>query len=97
MKEPNRTAVTRTILPTLATFQEIVGGYIEGLRFASSLTMYVDEEGLLKGLPENIIPASGPPLVGTLVITKCRRNGEPLTLSEAEAARAIAALTTLAL
>jgi hypothetical protein len=95
VKEPNRPAETRTIPQTLEVFQEIVGGYVQAIPFAD-LTMLVNEDGLSLGLPENIMHASGPPLVGTVVVMRTRR-GKAVTLSDAEAARAIAALTTLAL
>jgi len=37
----------------LKPMQELVGGYIEAVRLPD-IEMYVDEEGLLKGLPLNI-------------------------------------------
>lgn len=39
--------------PTLASFQEAVGGYIEHVTLAASFGMYVNEEGKLEGLPHN--------------------------------------------
>lgn len=48
------TAEVKPIEPELETLQGIVGGYIEAVGPADGRwTAYVDEEGLLKGLPLN--------------------------------------------
>ena len=39
----------------LETLQEAVGGYIERLVASPSMDMYVNEEGLLHGLPINVM------------------------------------------
>lgn len=44
---------TVTELPPLEDMQEFVGGYVEGLRLKNGHTLYVNEEGRLKGLPVN--------------------------------------------
>ena len=38
----------------LSAFQAVVGGYIEGV-FGSEATIYVDEDGLMRRLPFNLI------------------------------------------
>jgi hypothetical protein len=37
----------------LASLQEAVGGYIEAVRLGNDAIMYINEEGLLQGLPRN--------------------------------------------
>lgn len=39
----------------METLQEAVGGYIERLVAMPSMDMYVNEEGLLHGLPVNVM------------------------------------------
>ncbi len=43
----------REVDGSLAPFQSIVGGYIEGVQLPEGAMGYVNEEGLLKGLPFN--------------------------------------------
>lgn len=50
--EPDGTVRATEIENSLAAFQAVVGGYIEGV-FGNVATIYVDEEGLLRSLPFN--------------------------------------------
>jgi len=50
--DPDGTVQATQIENNLKSFQDIVGGYIEGV-LGSEATMYVNEEGLLRGLPPN--------------------------------------------
>ena len=54
VKEPGKAAEIRTIPNTLEDLQEIVGGYIEVVRFAEDCAVIVNEEGKLQGLPANM-------------------------------------------
>lgn len=44
--------VSKALVNGLQSYQQVVGGYIEGV-FGPDFVMYVNEEGLLKGLPYN--------------------------------------------
>jgi hypothetical protein len=39
---------------SLAAFQGAVGGYLEQIPLAHGAFLYCDEEGLMKGLPQNV-------------------------------------------
>lgn len=51
--DPDGTIRDTEIENSLASFQSIVGGYIEGV-FGDKATIYVNEEGLLEHLPPNL-------------------------------------------
>lgn len=71
VKEPHKEAELREVDNTLESFQEIVGGYIETITFASDAVAIVDEEGVLKGKEFNT-SFIGVPIVGTLVLAGVR-------------------------
>ena len=50
--QPNGDVSKVTLDGSLLSFQEIVGGYIEGV-FNPDYVAYVNEEGLIRGLPYN--------------------------------------------
>lgn len=50
--DPDGTYRSTEIEYDFRSFQAVVGGYIEGV-FGSEATIYVNEEGLLTGLPPN--------------------------------------------
>ena len=52
--DPDGTFRDTEIGSDLASFQAVVGGYIEGV-LGNVATMYVNEEGLLRALPANPI------------------------------------------
>lgn len=62
----------------LAAMQEVVGGYIELVVPQDGVDVYVNEEGLLKSLPYNLLVSklSGRVLVGDAVV--CVREGTHL-------------------
>lgn len=56
----------REVENTLEVFQQLVGGWIETITVCRGLVLIVNEEGVLKNLPENIY-ACGHWLRGTVV------------------------------
>lgn len=73
--------------PLHKTLREVIGGYIEVVRpkgLKPPLCMIVDEEGILKGLPVNVLGSAlygtlehGHPIVGDIVIMQeVTLNGE---------------------
>lgn len=55
IKEPGKAPEERQIENTLAAFQTIVGGYIEGVRIYDDLCCYINDEGKLKNLEPNFV------------------------------------------
>lgn len=53
VKKPGCAPVIDVIPNTLESLQELVGGYIESVTFASDAAVICNEEGLLMGLPFN--------------------------------------------
>ncbi len=51
--EPGKVGEVRWVENTLESFQNIVGGHIEGVGVFKDVMIYVNEEGRLIGLPEN--------------------------------------------
>ena len=65
---------------SLKELQRIVGGYIEAVRVAEDIVAIVNEEGILKGLPENrSVLISG--LVGDLILCSFDYKGAMRSLS----------------
>lgn len=64
---------------TLEALQKAVGGYIETITLSPECVMIVDEEGRLKGKPENIkaTQASSMNIVGDALV--CGIDGEEFT------------------
>lgn len=57
--------ITPTQLPkvveidgTYESLRDLIGGYLEALPFTDGTSVYIDEEGKLKGLPPNLIATS---------------------------------------
>lgn len=46
---------TVTKLPSLEEMQKFVGGNVEALQLKNGHTMYVNEDGRMKDLPENLM------------------------------------------
>ena len=65
-KEPGKDAAVDYIENRLEVFQAAVGGYIETVTVAEDLTLVVNEEGRIRGLPFNTT-VLGMPLVGTVI------------------------------
>lgn len=55
------------IANTLEALQSLVGGYIETVTIATDLVLIANEEGFLRGLPDNC-QLLGMRLVGTIVL-----------------------------
>lgn len=59
VKEPGKRPTVKIIDNTLRELQRAVGGHIEVVAYRDDYIMLVDEEGLLKCLPENILGIHG--------------------------------------
>lgn len=71
VKEPGKSAVDELVPNTLEALQKLVGGYIETVTIASDAVVICNEEGRLRGLPENC-EVCGVPFCGTIVIAGIR-------------------------
>jgi len=74
---------------TLEALQEAVEGYIEAVTVSDNMTMWVNEEGLLKDLPYNftVIRQTYPTLsniVGNVVVTRVTDAGDNASLTESD-------------
>lgn len=67
VKEPGKDAEVRQVKNELKAFQELVGGFIEPLKFEHQSVLLCNEEGKLMGLPFNF-PLWNDIIVGTAVI-----------------------------
>lgn len=76
VKEPGKPAEVREIQNTLEKLQELVGGYIQVVRFDYESVLICDEEGKLKGYEMNF-PLWNDVIVGTAVIAGV--DGDDLT------------------
>lgn len=83
---PGDEPVVREIENTLEALQSAVGGYIEALSF-NELTVYVAEEGRMRGMPFNRFFA-GIPLVGPIVVCASDDEGETISLTSHQASHA---------
>ena len=78
-----------TIPNALEALQELVGGYIEPHHICGSLVLVMDEDGRLKGLPENVRCVQYGTIVGPVFITADQdEDFRSLTTEEIQAARA---------
>lgn len=78
-----------TIPNTEEAMQELVGGYIEVHHISGSLLLVMDEEGRLKGLPENVRCVQYGTIVGPVFITADKdEDFRSLTPEEIQTARA---------
>jgi hypothetical protein len=86
--------VTFTDVADFAEIRRLVGGYVTPLQLSDGSTMYVDEDGLPRQLPVNLIATTvcglgGRPeleshgIVGDVVIVGPTRKGEDTDLTEA--------------
>lgn len=58
-----------TIENDLKPMNELIGGYLETLTLSNGLVLIMDEEGRLKGLPDNIRCVQVGTIVGPVFIT----------------------------
>lgn len=70
-KEPGKAPEVVQIENTLEALQHEVGGYIETVTIAADLTIVVNEEGMLRGLPYNA-NICGRHLFGTILAVGVR-------------------------
>ena len=78
-REPGKSPEVREIENDLKVLQELVGGYIETIRF-NGITMIINEEGKLKGLPVNFLMVGNgyaQAIVGPVIF--CRSEGFDFT------------------
>jgi len=87
VKEPGKDAYERQITGTLASFQNVVGGYLEVVshNMGEGMTVYANEDGYSLGLAPNIGP-----YVGTLVVCGLSPEGEDISLTDEQARLALA-------
>lgn len=71
----------REIENTLEAFQDLVGGYIETFTFSSDVTLIINEDGRLLGLPVNR-DFCGHRFVGPMVFVGYDDEGEFVDLPE---------------
>lgn len=76
---PGSEPIVREIENSLEALQSLVGGYVEALNF-DTMTIYINEEGRMRGMPFNRFFA-GIPVVGPIVVTGCDEEGETISLS----------------
>jgi hypothetical protein len=67
----------------LESFQEIVGGYIQGIKLTDEFYLFCNEEGRLEGLPYCCYCQKGGRLVGTIFVTRTKGE-ESVSLQEGD-------------
>ena len=89
VQNPGEISRIVTIPNTEEAMQELVGGYIEVHHISGSLLLVMDEEGRLKGLPENVRCVQYGTIVGPVFITADKdEDFRSLTSEEIQTARA---------
>ena len=89
LQHPGEISRIVTIPNTLEALQELVGGYIEPHHICGSLVLVMDEDGRLKGLPENVRCVQYGTIVVPVFITADQdEDFRSLTTEEIQAARA---------
>jgi len=85
--EPGSSPAVTEIEPTLEAMQEVVGGYVELVR-VGDLDLWVNEEGILEGLPLNRVIV-GMPLVGPILVASSNEEGDTVGLTDTQVAQAL--------
>lgn len=89
VQNPGEISRIVTVPNTLEALQELVGGHIEVHHISGSLLLVMDEEGRLKGLPENVRCVQYGTIVGPVFITADQdEDFRSLTPEEIQTARA---------
>lgn len=89
VQNPGEISRIVTIPNTLYALQELVGGYIEVHHIGNGLLLVMDEDGRLKGLPENVRCVQYGTIVGPVFITADQdEDFRSLTTEEIQTARA---------
>lgn len=89
VQNPGEISTIAEVDNTLEAMHKLVGGYLETLTLNNGLVLVMDEEGRLKGLPENVRCVQAGTIVGRIFIT--RAEGESfvsLTPEQCQNARA---------
>jgi hypothetical protein len=75
---------------TLSSLQRYVGGYIELVRIAPGIDLYVNEEAILRRMPPNRIFSThwgqNVPILGDAVLVASNDEGETVGLTDEQAA-----------
>jgi hypothetical protein len=69
----------------LEMMQEIVGGYLEAVRLPNDIVLWCNEEGLIWGLPQNIVLMGGnkvTPIHGDVLFTSVDIKGKTIGLDD---------------
>ncbi len=66
--KPGQPVETAEIEPSLETFQTLVGGYIEALDLDDGVSLYMNDDGFGRLLPNRRIPDTGIVVVGPFVV-----------------------------
>lgn len=90
LQNPGEISRIVTVSNTLEALQDMIGGYIEMHSLSNGLVLVMDEEGRLKGLPENVRCVQYGTIVGTVFITAADDEGELISLTpeQCQSARA---------
>jgi len=83
VKEVGRLPRVTELINELKSFQAIVDGYIEMVRFKGEMCLICNEEGKIEGLPINFI-WRGDRIVGNVFFTADGKEGEFRSLTEDE-------------
>lgn len=103
VKHPGKPAEVAMVGKTLSDLHKLVDGYVDVAVKAPDyfgrgldLLVYVNDEGLLRQLPPNLFrPTDGCLLVGVIVAVKSKRaDGYPIDMTEDEAAKALALVSS---
>lgn len=70
VQNPGEISTIAEVNNTLEAMQKLVGGYLETLTLNNGLVLVMDEEGRLKGLPENVRCVQAGTIVGRIFITR---------------------------
>ena len=76
--------------PGLASMQALVGGYVQTVPLSPGVDLWINEEGLLKGLPANRLITDDEgcewPIVGDCFVAASSEEGETVSLTDEQAA-----------
>lgn len=67
LKQPKWNPITLVVKNELATYQRLVGGYVEAIDVGEGVVMLCDEEGALKQNSINLIYADSVYIFGTVI------------------------------
>lgn len=82
--EPGKQAEVREIEGGLESLRSLVGGTIDVVRMGGPLAAYINDEGLLMGLPWNRRMPGGQLVAGTIVAVSTDTEGEDVSPTESQ-------------